>query len=127
MQITAASFGEIKHYLLEARRLGVPEVTIVSHSFEFSFIDSVSAKTGRLNSINVNRLRRLLGFLDDHSDEFELDTIGALAARVAGWLGSRPVAGPGADIVPVNPLSLRLRRYVEQGMKQLASPGQHPA
>jgi len=125
LQITAASFGEIKHYLLEARRLGLPEVTIVSHSFEFSFIDSVSAKTGRLNSINVDRLRRLLGFLNDHSDEFELDTVGALAGRVR--LGSRPAAGPGADLVPVNPLSLRLRRYVEQGMKQLASPGQHPA
>lgn len=125
VQITAASFGETKHYLLEARRLGIPEVTIVSHSFEFSFIDSVSAKTGRLNSINVNRLRRLLDFVDDHADAFELDTVGALAARVQGGLGSRPVAG--ADIVPQNPLSLRLRRYVEQGMKQLASPGQHPA
>lgn len=119
VQLTAISFPEMQHYLLEARRLGIPEVTIVTHSFEFFFVDSVPAKLGRPNQVNVERLRSLLGFLAENGDHFEVDTLGALARRLGSGTAAHPPAAGGA--LPEGRPLLRWGRYVEQARKRLSS------
>jgi hypothetical protein len=117
-QLTAVSFAEMAHYLDEARRLGIPEVTIVTHSFEFFFVDSAANRLGRPNVVNIERLRRLLQLLHDRSDAFEVDTVGALASR----LPASGRDGSGADdAVPEGRPLLRWARYVEQARKRLSS------
>jgi hypothetical protein len=115
VEICAVSFPEMRHFLLEARRLGLTEVTIVTHSFEFLTIDSPARRLGRPNDVNVDRLRRLLDFLRERSDAFEVDTVGALARRLA----SGAEAAGGADEVPRGRTMLRWARHVEQGRKRL--------
>jgi hypothetical protein len=120
VQLTAVSFPEMRHYLLEARRLGLPEVTLVTHSFEYFFVDSIDEKRGRPNQVNIDRLRRLLDFLRERPDEFEVDTVGALARRLStgGWSG--PALEHDAP-VPGGRRRLRWARHLEQARKRLAS------
>jgi hypothetical protein len=122
VQLTAVSFLEMEHYLLEARRLGIPEVTIVTHSFEFFFVDSIAAKRGRPNQVNIERLRALLDFLRDHPDDFEVETVGALARRLSsdGWRDRRRDRD---GAVPEGRPLLRWGRYLEQARKRLSSQG----
>jgi hypothetical protein len=116
VEICAVSFAEMRHFLLEAHRLGLGEVTIVTHSFEFFSIDSISRGLGRPIDINVDRLRRLLGFLASRDDLFEVETVGALARR----LGPSPAAAAGAsDPVPAGRPLLRWARHVEQARKRM--------
>jgi hypothetical protein len=116
MQITAVSLAEMKSYLLEARRLGIGEVTLVTHSFEFCHIDSIEGRLGRVNSMNLLRLRGLCSFLKEHADELEVDTVGALAQRLAtteadpSWSGTEMPRGRRRD---------RARRFVEQAYKRV--------
>src|SRR5262249_39954779 len=63
LQLTAASFEEMRFALRQFRALGVQHVTLVTHSFEFFHIDSVARRTGRPVRVNLWRLRRLLRFL----------------------------------------------------------------
>ncbi len=118
LEVTAASLWEMEHYLREARRLGVPEVTIVTHSFEFFFVDSVERARGRPNEVNIRRLRKLLEFLARSSGEFEVETVGALARR----LRATPVRAPlRAGPIPRNPPVLRWARQFGQARKRLAA------
>lgn len=117
VQLTAVSFPEVRHYLREARRLGIPEVTLVTHSFEFFFVDSIAERRGRPNATNVERLRRLLAFLAAHGDEFEVETVGALARR----LGEGAVAVGREDLVPRGRPALRWGRHLEQARQRLAA------
>jgi hypothetical protein len=118
VEICAASFAEMRHYLLEARRLGIPEVTIVTHSFEFFFVDSIAGKRGRPNPVSIERLRSLLDFLRDRSADFEVDTAGALAHRLAGAsAGAVPPAGERE--VPAGRPLLRWERYLGQARQRL--------
>jgi hypothetical protein len=114
LQITAVSLREMVDTLWQYRALGVPEVTVVTHSFEFSFLDSPSAKTGRPNELNIERMRGLCRFVEGHRRDFEFDTCGALAARLPTLsLEERPLTLPRG-----RPL-LRAGRFAEQGYKRL--------
>jgi hypothetical protein len=114
LQITAVSASEMRHFLGEARSLGIPEVTLVTHSFEFFHIDSIRQRTGRENSINANRLRALCRFLADHKDDFEVDTIGRLATDVKpGAMNTRPPFP-----IPLGSRGGRWVRLAEQAYKR---------
>ena len=89
LQITAVSLEEMKHCLRTCRALGVREVTIVTHSFEFFFVDSVAGRRGHMNRVKVDRLRGLCRFLRECSREFEVETVGALAKRLGDGAGRR--------------------------------------
>jgi len=128
MQITAVSLAEMTRHLWEARRLGIGEVTIVTHSFEFFHLDSIEQQRGRVNSVNVLRLRGLCQFLREHAGEFEVDTVGALTGRLreagATVPGEAPDRAPGR--APGKPTEMprgrrrdRVRRLVEQAWKRV--------
>jgi hypothetical protein len=121
VQITAISLSEMKHYLLEARRLGLAEVTIVTHSFEFSRIDSAAARSGRPDETNIRRLRGLLAFLADRPRDFQVDTVGALGLRLRDedWVAGR--APDPAALVPYGRTELLIGRYLEQAMRRLST------
>lgn len=92
-QIAAISRGETRELLERAYATGLSEVTIVTHSFELYHLDSPADRTGRPSSVNVLRLRSLARFLADHRDRFEVDTVGALARRLADG-SERPAESP---------------------------------
>jgi hypothetical protein len=116
LQVSAVSFPEMRHTLLEAARLGLPQVTVVTHPFEYFLLDSDADGSGRPNPINIERLRQLCGFLRERSDLFVVETVGALAQRL----------GPGTElpewsVVPRGRRSLRYGRFAEQAYKRLAA------
>jgi len=113
VQITAVSLAEIVDYLEQARSMRMPEVTIVTHSFEYFHIDDEAEGHGRANTVNVRRLRGLAKFLDRHRDRFEVDTTGALASR----LPEESVAPIGG--VPRGSKLLYGARQVAQAFKRL--------
>jgi hypothetical protein len=115
LQISAVSFPEMRHALMEASRLGLPQVTILTHPFEYFSIDSDTLRMGRPNPLNIERLRRLCRFLRERSDLFVTDTVGALARRLAEG------APPERSAVPRGRLALRYRRFAEQAYKRLAA------
>ncbi len=114
-QITAVSFAEMRAFLFEARRLGLPEVTLVTHSFEYFWVDSPAKKLGRVNRVNRSRLHRLCAFLRDHRHLFEVETVGALARRLppapAGRIDQHPV--------PRGKARYRFGRLLEQAYKRV--------
>jgi hypothetical protein len=113
LQLTAVSLREIEHYFDQARRHGIREITIVTHSFEFFFVDSIAQKAGRPNRINIHRLRGLARLLRRRQADFEVETVGALAARL-------PV--PQLDTAPAVPVGSRIHRVgrlLEQGFKRV--------
>lgn len=116
LQITAVSLAEITRYLWEARRLGIGEVTLVTHSFEFAHIDSIEQRRGRVNTINLRRLRGLCQYLRRHAADFEVETVGALAARLPAVAAAAP--GEPAD-PPSGRRRDRARRLVEQAWKRI--------
>jgi len=91
-QITAISRAETREILESAHRIGLREVTIVTHSFELYHLDSASERTGRPSSVNVVRLRALAKFLAENRDRFEVDTVGALARRLKDGTERPPVS-----------------------------------
>lgn len=115
VQITALSSEEMMAYLLEARRIGLGEVTLVTHSFEFCHIDSIEKATGRPNRVNVRRLEALTRFLHERRDLFEVDTVGALGERLQR--GSQALVA--CDQMPRGRRWLRFRRQGEQLLKRL--------
>ena len=119
LQIMAVSLTEMKDYLRQARTLGIHEVVLFTHSFELYYIDDLARKQARVSYINVSRLRGLCRFLEEHSDEFEVDTMGALAQRLADGSETAPLSSP-------NPLprTRRIHRYgrmIEQLFKRVES------
>ena len=82
LQITAVSLAEMKDLLSKAEKMGVREVTIVTHSFEFMYLESVEKRTGRLNRVNFSRLRGLCRFLADNADRFRVETIADLSEHL---------------------------------------------
>jgi len=117
VQITAVSAQEMIQCLRRYRALGVQEITVVTHSFEFFFLDDANRRRGHVNRINVDRLRGLCRYLQEHDDEFEVDTVGALGQRLgAGVQAARPVLAsyPSVGALPY------ARRLAEQAVKRLA-------
>jgi hypothetical protein len=116
LQITAVSLAEMIHALEQCRALGIGEVTIVTHSFEFCFIDSPENQAGRPNGMTLRRLEGLLQYLERHAAEFEVETVGDLGRR----LPSAPVWPPSTEL-PRGRAGLRYRRYLDQGYKRIAA------
>lgn len=117
LQVTALSLQEMIDYLKKARATGIPEVTIVTHSFEYFWVNSIREKRGRLNHINAGRLRGLCRWLRDHSSDFEVETLGDLARRL-------PLARPASIAqVPAGSRVWRLKRLVEQAVKRVEARG----
>lgn len=113
LQITAVSRQEITEYLEQARARGIPEVTLVTHSFEYFWIDSIRARRGRPNTINIARLRGICRWLRDRARDFEVETVGSLARRL-------PIARAASHAEP--PAGRRVwrwKRLVEQAIKRL--------
>jgi len=117
VQITAISLAETLDYLVKARRLGLHEVTVVTHSFELCHIDSITGALGRPNTLNLLRFRGLCRFLKENADEFEVDTVGALAERIAA--GKEAPRAPYVTARPEGSFSKKLLRLPEQALKRL--------
>jgi hypothetical protein len=121
LQITAISFAEMRAYLEQAHRLRIPEVTVVTHTFELFFIDSAGSRRGHANWINVRRWQQLCRYLDQNRDRFEVETVGALGQRLAA---RAPQAGNGALTtapIPEGRAPLHLVRVLQQAMKRAAA------
>lgn len=70
LQITSCSWPEMKHLLWKARRMGVENVVILSHPFEyFKKTDFRYDKLTR-NRVNQRRLEKLCAFLQDNPSDF---------------------------------------------------------
>jgi hypothetical protein len=119
LQITAISFAEMRHFLEVARRLRIPEVTVVTHCFELFFLDAPAARLGHPNWINIHRFRQLCRFLSDRSQDFEVDTVGDLGARLQA--GAAAAGDPASTTVPLGRMSLRYRRLAEQAVKRVTA------
>ncbi len=116
LQITAVSLAELQQVLLQASDLGLAEVTIVTHSFELLYLDSVAGRLGRPNRVNLARLRGLCRFLEARRDRFQVETVGELARRLRAG-EEHPEACP-----PVRLRSGLLplpRRLLEQARKRV--------
>ncbi len=119
LQITAISFAEMRHFLEVARRLQIPEVTVVTHCFELFFLDSPDARRGHPNWINIHRFRQLCRFLRDRREDFEVETVGDLGTRLQG--SQAAASDPASTTVPVGRMSLRYRRLAEQAVKRVTA------
>jgi len=114
LQLTAVSTGEIIHYLEHAPSLGIREVTLVTHSFELFHLDSVTARKGRPNRLNIARLDKLCRYLGEQSERFEVRTVGSIAGEPAP---ARPAPQP----LPRGARLPHWRRIVEQAVKRVES------
>jgi hypothetical protein len=114
LQLSAVSTGEMIHYIEQAPALGVQEVTIVTHSFEFFHLDSVAARKARPNRLNIARLEKLCRYLRDRSDQVEVRTVASLATEAVA-----PSKAPGP--LPRGARLPRWRRIVEQAVKRVES------
>jgi hypothetical protein len=124
LQITAVSLAETKRFLLDANARGIREVTLVTHSFELGHIDDPAERRGRINTVNWLRLRGLCRFLGRNRDLFEVDTAGALAARIKD--GRETPAARGAGEYPSGRARDKARRLVEQAYKRLEARVRFP-
>jgi hypothetical protein len=117
VQITAISSEETRDVLWQARALGIEEVCIVTHSFELCHIDDVVQRTGRVNTVNLRRMRSLCRFLAENSADFEVETVGTLAARL--HRGEQSVPSVAARAHPRGRPLHKARRLLEQAYKRL--------
>jgi hypothetical protein len=121
LQVTAVSFSEMRHFLEAAHRLRIPEVTVVTHCFEFFFVDSAAEKLGHPNWINLHRWRQLCEFLGHRRGDFAVETVGTLGARL-GAGGRAPVGlSAAAATLPAGKWSLRYGRLAEQALKRVSA------
>lgn len=117
LQITAVSVDEMIDCLQAYRALGVREITLVTHSFEFFFLDDPARRRGHPNQINLERLRGLCRYLQEHDHEFEVEPVGALGKRL---LRGEEQGLPAVGAIPrVGPLPYA-RRLAEQALKRVA-------
>jgi hypothetical protein len=115
MQVTASSFGEMKHVLLEARRHGWSSVVIVSHSFELLKNRKKPAKPLLPDNICAKRFEKLCRFLAEHADQFHTATFAELGASPVPISNSMPQNN---GILKSNVLRTA-RRYAEQLVRRL--------
>jgi hypothetical protein len=114
LQIMAVSLSEMKDYLMQSRALGIHEITIFTHSFEFFYVDDLEKRRAHKSRINLMRLRGLCRFLRAHAGEFEVDTVGDLARR-----GPQP-SPPPASLPRIKRLH-KYGRMIEQLYKRVES------
>jgi hypothetical protein len=113
LQVTAVGLPEMKHLLLQAHRLGLQEITLVTHSFELFHLDSVPRRRGRINLVNARRLRGICRFLSEHPDLFAVKTLADLAQDMP------TTPRRSMSQVPRGRLDLKALRLVDQVYKRL--------
>jgi peptidoglycan/xylan/chitin deacetylase (PgdA/CDA1 family) len=70
LQITSASWPEMKHLLKKARKMGVENIVILTHPFEYiKKTDFQYSKLTR-NRVNQRRLEKLCAFIQDNPEDF---------------------------------------------------------
>lgn len=116
LEVTAISVAEMIRGLKEAQRNQIHHVTIVTHPAEFFIIDSAVSGNGRPNRINIGRFRRLLRFLAQRKDEFNVCTVGNLAKRLQTGAVHAPSRRPR---IPTGSPLLKSLRMVAQIAKRL--------
>jgi hypothetical protein len=119
LQIMAVSLAEMKDFLRQARANQIRQVVFFTHSFELYYIDDLERRRGRLSAINVARLRGLCRFLRQHANEYEVDTVGALARRLA--MGEEQAVAPAMAPLPRLRRLHRYGRMIEQLFKRVES------
>ena len=96
VQITALSFAEMRHALLQAVRESWPCFVILSHSFELLHY-SRDHRSVTPHAINIRRWNRLLEFLAQHRDVMQTVGCRELAADPATFRVPAPTRTRGAD------------------------------
>jgi len=115
LQITAISAAEMRYALEHLRRGGARAATIVTHPVEFFVVDDHRRRLGRPNHVNISRLRSLLSFLNQSRDNFQLRTVGSLAAELRCCRG----AGLSPASPPRGSARLRAARFPMQLVKRV--------
>lgn len=125
LQVSAVSREEATDALVQARALGIGEVALVTHSFEYFWVDSIGGRRGRPNDINIQRLRGICRWLRAHDREFEVETVGALARRLPAprAVEAAPAGEPHAvdAALPAGRRVWQWKRLAEQAVKRLGS------
>ena len=70
LQITSCSWPEMRHILWQARKLGVENIVILTHPFEFIKRADFQYRKLTRNRINQNRLKKLCAFIRQHDQDF---------------------------------------------------------
>ncbi len=112
LQIGAVSAAETIECLEQSRRLGIAHVTILMHPFELFFLDAHHPPRGRVNGINLRRLRTVLDHLAQRREAF--------AVRAVADVARDAVPAGAVQGYPVGRASLRLGRSAGQAVKRLA-------
>jgi hypothetical protein len=112
LAITSTSAREMEALLWAAHWAAISPVVVLTHPFEFVKHRDFRYRDMRCNTVNQNRLERLLDFVSRHNDSFSVTTF---AQSGADWLaaGSRP-----GDLLQV-PTSLALARTAENATNTL--------
>ena len=109
MQITAVSFPEMKHVLINAGKSNLKNICILFHSHEFV---SKGDKTGNPNNINIRRFLKLCEFLSNNKSKFNVKTISQIDL-------SRLKIGSKKANIPEMPVALTLMGKIEQLRKKI--------
>lgn len=70
LQITSCSWPEMKYILKKARKLGVENIVILTHPFEFVKKDGFQYKNLVRNRVNQERLEKLCRFISQNDQDF---------------------------------------------------------
>lgn len=112
MQITAASFSEMKYVIQNSSRYGLKNIVILFHTFEFvTFLDK-ACTIGRINQINIRRLLSLCEFLSENREKLSVKVI----SDMDGGDIKREVSPRGS--LPRVPINLTLARNIQQIRKR---------
>lgn len=85
LQITSCSWPEMRHLLWQARALGIEQVIILTHPFEFFKSRDPQYRHLRRNRVNQQRLINLCRFLSTHDQDFTAADFGSCFAQ---WTAS---------------------------------------
>jgi hypothetical protein len=81
MAISSVSFAELKAVLRQAHLTALRDIVLILHSFSTVKAQDFLYSNFRPNWIVISRFRRLLRYLADHDDTFQVCTIGDAASR----------------------------------------------
>jgi len=118
LTITGSSFAETRMLLEQAHRMGIEQVVILTHPFEY--VHSVDRPVARMrrHRVNQRRLRQLCAYLHHHSDRFATCGMAAAAARPMRAASSRNVLLKGSLLKAV-PRMVEQAAYDKYGMWRL--------
>lgn len=70
MQITSCTWPEIKKLLWQARKMGISNVVILTHPFEFVKRSDLRFTRMTRNRVNQKRISKLCQFINEHDQDF---------------------------------------------------------